>query len=185
VTLSHVLIAHGSALILPLAVIEGPIVTIVTGFLAAQGYFAWYWSLFLLICGDLIGDIIYYWIGRAPLGFLRRLAGKRGVVTASFQARLRHSSTRMLLIGKWTHSAGCLVLIGSGMLRLPLARFMLINLIATVPKSTVLFSLGYFFGDHYPLLERHWILGVCLAGGLGVACFVLILRRSDRIMAVR
>ena len=30
------LIAHGSALILPLSVIEGPIVMVVTGFLAAR-----------------------------------------------------------------------------------------------------------------------------------------------------
>ena len=50
----------------------------------------------------------------------------------------------MLVIGKWTHTIGCVVLIGSGMLRLPLPRFILINLLATVPKSAVLFGIGYF-----------------------------------------
>ncbi len=50
------------------------------------------------------------------------------------------------------------MLIGSGMLRLPLPRFILVNLLATIPKSAVLFGVGYFIGDHYPFLERHYLL---------------------------
>ena len=48
-TIDSFLIAHGSALILPLSVIEGPVVSILTGFLSAQGYFHWYWALCLLV----------------------------------------------------------------------------------------------------------------------------------------
>ncbi|MEA2729014.1 MAG: hypothetical protein QOF70_3489 [Acetobacteraceae bacterium] len=183
-TLSDFLIAHGSALILPLSVLEGPIVTIITGFLAAQGYFAWYWALPLLVCGDLIGDVIYYWIGRTG-SVVHRWAGMRASVVPAFQQQLRHNATRMLFIGKWTHTVGWLVLIGSGMLRLPLWRFILINLVATVPKSAVLFGLGYFAGDHLALFERHYALETSVACAAGVACIVLILRRTDAIWARR
>jgi hypothetical protein len=41
VTIDSFLVAHGSALILPLSVIEGPVVTILTGLLSAQGYVHW------------------------------------------------------------------------------------------------------------------------------------------------
>ena len=187
-TLSGFLIAHGSALILPLAVIEGPFVTIVTGFLAAQGYFDWYWALLLLVCGDVIGDIIYYWVGRTgrtPLAFLHRRAGLRRAMTPAFQQQLRQNAAKMLVVGKWTHSVGWLVLIGSGMLRLPLPRFVLINLLATVPKSAVLFSLGYFAGEHFSVVERHILLATSLAFAAGLASIVLILRRTDRISAGR
>ena len=159
VTLDGFLIAHGSALILPLAVIEGPVVTILTGFLSAQGYFDWYWALCLLVCGDLIGDLIYYWIGRTgrtPLaGLGRRLGAAPRRARPSCNDGLTHNAAKMLFIGKWTHSIGWLVLIGSGMLRLPLPRFMLVNLLATIPKSAVLFGVGYFAGDCYPLFEQH------------------------------
>jgi membrane-associated protein len=188
VTLSGFLIAHGSALILPLAVIEGPFVTIVTGFLAAQGYFNWYWALPLLVCGDLIGDVIYYWIGRTgrtPLAFLHRRSGLRRTMMPAFQCQLRHNASKMLIVGKWTQSIGCLVLIGSGMLRLPLPRFMLINLLATVPKSSVLFGFGYFAGDHFSVVEHHTILATSLAFAAGLASIMLILRRTDRIWAGR
>jgi membrane protein DedA with SNARE-associated domain len=178
VTLSGFLIAHGSALILPLSVLEGPIVTVVTGFLSEQGYFDWYWALLLLVCGDLIGDAIYYGIGRTGI-VLHPFAGVRDAVTQSLQNKLRQNATRMLFVGKWTHSIGGLVLIGSGMLRLPLGRFLLINLLATIPKSSVLFGFGYFAGDHFSTVERHGVLAGSLAFVAGLASIALILRRTD------
>ena len=112
-TLTDFLITHGSALILPLAVMEGPVVSIVTGVLAWQGYFEWYWALFLLIAGDLVGDVIYYWIGRTgitPLASLRRRVGTNHGPPSALGQKLARNATKMLLIGKWTHSIGFLVL---------------------------------------------------------------------------
>lgn len=182
-TLGAFLIAHGSALILPLAVIEGPVVAVVTGFLAVQGYFEWYWVMPLLVGADLIGDVGYYWIGRAgitPLGFIGRVVG---TPKPALQRELARNATRMLLIGKWTHAVGALVLVGSGMMRLPLPRFILVNLLATVPKCAVLFGFGYFAGDHYSFLERHTVLGSVVLCMAGVGSIMLILRRPATVRA--
>jgi membrane protein DedA with SNARE-associated domain len=182
VTLDGFLIAYGSALILPLAVIEGPIISIIAGLLSAQGYFVWYWALCLLVCGDLIGDFLYYWIGRTgrtPLAGLGRLLGLRGGVTPALQRGLTHNAAKMLFVGKWTHSLGCVVLIGSGMVRLPLLRFFLLNLLATVPKSAALFGFGYFAAGYFPLFERHAVLAttaLCIAGAASIG---LILARAS------
>ncbi len=138
------------------------------------------------MCGDLTGDLICYWIGRAGgahLGSLGRRLGMRTVVTSDVQRGLFHSATKMLVIGKWTHSIGWLVLIGSGMLHVPLPRFILVNLIATVPKSTVLFGLGYFAGAHYPLFEQHVLLGTVALCASGGAAILLVLRKTDGIWA--
>jgi membrane-associated protein len=186
VTIDGFLIAHGSALILPLSVIEGPVVTIFTGFLAARGYFHWYWALCLLIGGDLIGDLVYYWIGRtgrSPLAGLARRLGVRRTVPREVQDGLTQNAAKMLFIGKWTHSIGWLVLIGSGMLRVPLPRFLLFNLLATIPKSAVLFCIGYFVGNRYPLLERHVALETVVLCAVGVAAILLVLRLADGIRA--
>jgi membrane-associated protein len=188
VTLSGFLIAHGSALILPLAVVEGPVVSIVTGFLTAQGFFSWYWALPVLMCGDVIGDVVYYAIGRTgitPLGWIGRFVGVRGGLTPAFQRDLARNATKILLIGKWTHTIGGLVLVGSGMLRLPLPRFILVNLLATVPKTAVLFGFGYFAGNHYPFFERHYLLVLAALCVVGVASIVLVLRRTGRVWAPR
>ena len=184
VTLDAFLVAHGSALILPLAVLKGPVVTTLTGFLTAQGYFVWYWALCLLVCGDVTGDVIAYWIGRSSgtkLAGLARHAGLARLLTPKLQRGLTENAARMLCIGKWTHSIGWLVLIGAGMLRVPLPGFILVNLLATLPKSALLFGLGYYVGQDYPLFERHSGAALLMLGAAGIVLVVLTLRRGERI----
>jgi membrane-associated protein len=181
-TLDASLIAYGSVLILPLAVIEGPLVSIATGFLSASGYFDWVWAASLLVVGDLIGDVLYYWIGRSgrtPMAGLLRRFGIRSTVTPEMQRHLTEHSTKMLFIGKWTQSIGIVVLIGSGMLRLPLLRFILVNLIATLPKSLVLFGLGYFANNYYADLAQHAFITTIVLGLVGIAGVALVVRRFD------
>ena len=185
-TLDSFLIGHGSELILPLSVIEGPVVSILAGFLSAEGYFHWYWALCLLVSGDLLGDLIYYWIGRTgrgPLVELARRIGLRRTIPLKVQDGLVHNAAKMLFIGKWTHSIGFLVLTGSGMLRVPLPRFMFFNLLATVPKSAVLFCIGYFAGNYHPLLVRHAAAATLLLCAVGVAAILLVLRYAEGLRA--
>jgi membrane protein DedA with SNARE-associated domain len=66
-------------------------------------------------------------------------------------------------------------------LRLNLVRFVGVNLLATIPKSAVLFSFGYFAADQYPLIEQHIMLGTGLAGVAGLTGIALILWCTDRI----
>jgi membrane-associated protein len=187
-TLEGFLIAHGGALILPLAVVEGPVVSIVTGFLSARGYLDWYWALCLLVCGDVIGDLIHYWIGRRGgpvLAILSRRFGGSGDISAKARLGLTRNATKMWLIGKWTHSIGFAVLIGSGMLRLPLMRFVLANLLATLPKSAVLLGLGYFAGENLALFDRHSVLATVVLCAIGLMAAAVVLRRSGLLRAGR
>jgi membrane-associated protein len=181
VTIESFLVAHGSALILPLAVIEGPIVTVITGFLAARDYFVWYWALCLLVCGDVIGDLLYYWVGRTAATPLARLSARfrlRCVPSPDLQRDLVQNASKMLLIGKWTHSIGFLVLTGSGMFRVPLGQFLLVNLLGTIPKTAVLFSIGYFAGRDYLFFERHAVLAAVMLCILGSSAILLLIRRT-------
>jgi membrane protein DedA with SNARE-associated domain len=181
VTLDGFLIAYGSVLILPLSVVEGPAVSVATGLLSSQGYFGWPLAMVLLVCGDLIGDLIYYWIGRGGAAPLSRLG--LGAVSPGFQRQVRQHSTKMLLVGKWTHSIGCVVLLASGMLRLPLAHFLLVNLIATVPKSGLLFSAGYYAGGHIAAFEHHAAIATVILAAAGLAGMALIFRQAHIIKA--
>lgn len=182
-TLHDFLTVYGSALILPLSVLEGPVVAVLTGFLSVQGYFSWYKAIFLLVCGDLIGDVLYYWLGRGgagPLVWLGRRFGLRRSVSPEVQQGLRENASKMLLIGKWTHSIGFVVLIGSGMLRVPLSRFLAVNLLAAIPKVGLLFGFGYFAGGHMAFFERHAVMTTALLAGAGIGAVAFVLRQAHR-----
>jgi membrane-associated protein len=188
VTIETFLIEHGGALILPLAVVEGPIVAVVTGFLAARGLFDWYWALCLLVGGDLIGDLIHYWIGSSGGPRLTRVSryfGIRRDITPELKRELKQNAGKMWVVGKWTHSIGWLVLVGSGMLRLPLQRFIIVNFLATVPKCALLLGSGYFAGDNYPFVEDHFAVMTIVLCIIGVTAVAAILRRGGRLWADR
>jgi membrane protein DedA with SNARE-associated domain len=74
--IQHYLAVYGYAALLPLAVIEGPAVTVFAAFLAAQGVFDVIGVYAIVVLGDLIGDVLYYAVGRWAAA---RWAAKRGL----------------------------------------------------------------------------------------------------------
>ena len=173
------LIAYGAAFILPLAILEGPFVSMLTGSLSANGFVSWHLALILLVGGDLVGDALYYAAGRFS-GF-ERILNKRLIPDMALIETLRSHPAKSLIIGKWTHTFGCLILIGGGIARVPFGRFLAINLAATIPKSAVLFGIGYFAAGWLAAPRRHVTAGLIVLGFAGIALFAL-LRRSARAM---
>lgn len=163
---------YGLGLLAPLAVIEGPIVTILAaGVAGAIGVALWQITL-VVIAADLVGDLIFYGIGRAgptllPRRFRAQVQGPR---SAALRAQFAARGGRILLIGKLTHSLGAVVLVAAGAARMNVAAFLGWNLIATIPKSIALVALGYWAGQTYARAEA-WLLR---AGLLGAAVMVVI-----------
>ena len=148
---------YGYAALFLLAIIEGPIITIIASFLASQGVLSLPVVYVTVVLGDLAGDGIYYAVGRGLLGRLSWLASARGQKLKGridqIGARLRAQPGRVLLFGKLTHSAGFAVLLAAGAARVRLGAFFLYNLLGTLPKSAVFVVVGYFFGRSYKSID--------------------------------
>lgn len=186
VHLAGFLAEYGYPLLLPLAVVEGPIVAILAGFLVAGGTLDFGWVLLLLVLGDVIGDAIYYALGRfgrAPSGALGRRLGLTATRLRDIEQRLSHDAVKMLCLGKWTHAIGAVVLVGAGVVRVPLPKFLLVNLLASLPKCAVLMAIGYFAGNSTPFFLHHMILGSLLLLAAGAGGIALILWRSAGLRA--
>jgi membrane protein DedA with SNARE-associated domain len=165
---------YGYVALFVLAVVEGPIVTIIASFLASQGVLSLPAVYATVVLGDLAGDGIYYAIGR---GFVGRLPwhasrwGKRVQESVDhIGVRLRAQPGRALLFGKLTHSAGFAVLLAAGAAQVRLGPFFLYNLLGTLPKSAVLVVVGYFFGRSYNAIndrmERIGLMAFVLLAGV-------------------
>ena len=144
--------SYGGVVVLPLAIVEGPIVSVVTGVSVRRGSFRLVLGFFpaRVRRPDRRPGLLLDRIAAAPpLAWLGAQLGMRGEVSPELRRDLRRNAGKMWLIGKWTHSIGFLVLIGCGMLRLPLPRFVLVNLLATLPKTALLLGLGYFVGGNF------------------------------------
>ena len=150
-TLIAAVSSHGATILLPLAIIEGPIVTVLAGYASRLGVFQVPLAFFIVVLGDLIGDTLLYLLGRRGLGrippnWMARLGLAPERVTA-LSVHFAEKGGRTLILAKITHSAGAAVLVAAGLARMPFWRFMWYNLMGTVPKSAVLLALGYVLGE--------------------------------------
>ena len=148
---------YGYVALFLLAVIEGPIITIIASFLASQGVLSLPLVYVTVVLGDLAGDGIYYAVGRGLLTRLSWLTSARGQKLKTrvdqIGARLRAHPGRVLLFGKLTHSAGFAVLLAAGAARVRVGAFFLYNLLGTLPKSAAFVLVGYFFGKSYKSID--------------------------------
>lgn len=164
-TVTALMVKHGLAFVAPLAVLEGPIVTVIAAWLASQGAFPIWAVALVVIVADLVGDVGLYALGRWGLGLiparLRRRLHLEPEHLATLEGHFDEKGGRTLLFGKFTHSMGFAVLVAAGAGRMSLGRFAFFNFLGTVPKSLFFVGLGYLFGAAYTQVD-HWIARVSL-----------------------
>ena len=148
---------HAYAVLLPLAVVEGPLVTIAAGALIATGHLRFWPVLAIVVAGDLIGDSALYALGRwGGTRMIAKWAGHGTIARAdALQDRFLHKADRALITGKLTHAVGVLILIVAGIVKMPFPRFLGVNFLSTLPKSLVLILAGYAFGSGYAAIGQN------------------------------
>lgn len=178
------LLLYKYAILLPLAILEGPIVTVLGGFFAAQGYLNVVIVYMIVIIGDLAGDGICYAAGRFGG---RKLIAKYGhyinvtsIQVERIEKHFARHTRKTLVLAKMTHALGIVVLIAAGIARVPFGEFMLFNFLPTLPKSLVLILAGYFFGHAYATIDQYISYGSWIVGGVGFVSLVLYMAYATR-----
>jgi len=178
---------YGLWLIFLLAVLEGPIVTVIAAYVAALGKLDPVAVFLVLVLADLLGDLLYYLIGRSGRSWVPRRwqprLGLDGQRLDDLQSHFHGHGGKTLVIGKLTHSAGLFILVAAGAARMPVGRFLLFNLIATIPKTLAFMVLGYSLGYAYKTIDSYLFrasLGVLLLAALLALAWVLYKRRQRK-----
>jgi membrane protein DedA with SNARE-associated domain len=161
----------------PIAVIEGPIITIIAGFLVAHGYLGFLLTYILLIIADVAGDALYYAIGYfGNIGIIERWGRLFGVTPERIRKIeehfAKHSGTT-LVFGKFSHVTGAPILIAAGIAKMPLPQFLFINFLSTIPKSFALLLVGYYFGYAYQKINQYFGYATW-AGAIVIAAILLV-----------
>lgn len=173
----HFLLTYRYPMLLVASTIEGPIVTIIGAFLSTLGYLNLFFVFWIVLAGDIFGDMIHYAIGRwggAPL--LNRWGHHIGVTEKRF-LRLKQSfhthPRRTLFTGKLLQGVGAMVLQAAGAVKMPLKTFVWYNLIASIPKALFLIAIGYFFGYAYVDIDNY--LGYITIGTMLLSILVVVI----------
>ncbi len=142
-----VLQEQGLALLFVLALVEGPIVTVIAGALAAAGVFNPWAVLAVAVAGDVAGDGLLYALGRFCPGLAQRVFGSRlPPQPAGLCALFARRGGWLLFLGKLTHVAGFAVILTAGFARMAPMPFLVFTVAASLPKAAGLAALGWIFG---------------------------------------
>jgi len=153
----HPYVVYGTVIMLACA--EGPILSMLFGVLLRMGYIKLVPIYVALMLGDLLGDVLWYEIGR-HFGhpFIKRFGKYFNITESSVEKvtlifhKYKH---RILFISKVSNGFGfaLVTLMTAGMAQIPFWRYLSINVVGQFVWTGFLLSVGYFFGHAYVLVD--------------------------------
>ncbi|HUC95191.1 MAG TPA: VTT domain-containing protein [Candidatus Saccharimonadales bacterium] len=169
------LFTYSYLILFPLVVVEGPIVTIIAGFLVSLGFMDFIPTYLTIVSGDLVGDFVYYsagrwWLNKTYKGVLNFFSIDMKIVR-KLETAIKKRKGPFLFFGKLSHAVGGIILFAAGSAEIPLKEFLWFNFLATLPKSLILIAVGYYFGSTVSNFKKYLDFTVL---GLFVLTVVLI-----------
>ena len=134
--------------IFPIAFFEGPIISIISGFLVSRSQLSFLPALIIVFLGDFLSDFIFYLIGRGGrhamqyIKFLRIPEEK----LQKLEDQYKHHAWRTMIVAKMSYGLGIAFMVASGATRLSWKKF--IGYVASLNfiRSILLMGIGYYFG---------------------------------------
>ncbi|MDQ2863123.1 MAG: VTT domain-containing protein [Bacteroidota bacterium] len=146
-------------LLFPLAIVEGPVLAVITGFLYANKFLNVFIAYPIIVLGDIIGDSLCYMLGRfgAP-EFLKKIIKKVGFNPEKIDAArsyFNNNSIMSVALSKITLGIGFAGIYLAGNAKIPYKKFILICLVTSALQYVVYLSIGYLFGSAYEKIARY------------------------------
>ena len=164
-------------------VLEGPIITVISGLLASLGVLNIFAAFGLLVVADVIGDVLHYvagvywrritWIKRYGkyLGYGEQF---ENYIDIHFQ----NHKIKTFLVAKFSHGLGTAIQMAAGVARVNFNEYLWVSVAATIPKTAIFLLIGFYMGDSYELINRYltttgWVFVM-------IAILIIILMLSGR-----
>jgi len=165
-------------LIVLLTLVQSPIMSVLAGFMYKLRFVALIPALLAVMCGDLIGDMIWYYLGFhfGPI-FVQKYGRFFSITEKNIKTIEKFSTgreTTILLVSKLTTGFGFapVVLFTAGMIRVPFKKYMTINVFGQFFWTSGLFVFGFLFGNLYESIDNYFwrisvIAGLFIVIGIG------------------
>lgn len=170
---------HGYLLLAALAILEGPLLAIACGVGAGLGFLDPFIAYGILVVGDFLPDLMYYWIGRygATLAFVRRFASRTRLVREHFLPLEQLWRTRListLATAKLAYGFAPPLVVSAGLSGVPFGKFVRASLITGALYMGLLAAVGYGFARAYGYVDVATGKAPEVIGVTGFLCFCVL-----------
>lgn len=151
-TLESLINTYGYAAILVGTFVEGETILVLGGFAAHRGYLALSWVLVAAFIGSLCGDQLFFFLGRwHSQTFLAKHPSWKVRVDKA-QGLLERFQTPLILLFRFLYGLRTVAPFVIGMSRVPIAQFLLLNIVGALVWAIVVGAGGYLFGTALEIL---------------------------------
>ena len=159
----HFLKSYGYWVMLPLMIIEGPVVTIISAMLASLGAFNVYIVLILSILGDLFADVLFFAAGyKWGMGFVNGFGKYIGIsdrLVERMEKYFKKHGGKTIVAVKSTTGLCWATFVAAGVVKMNFKKFLKYSFFGGVIWSGFLVAMGYFYGYLWKQIKQYisWI----------------------------
>jgi len=151
----ELLLTYKYLIVIPLAIAEGPIISVICGFLATLGFFNPFLVYVIMVMGDIIGDGIFYYIGYKGKRLFRYFKiSEEKVEKAKIYFENNHK--KAIAGSKIMWGIGTAGLVAAGALHVPYKRYFRTCALYSLLQSLIMILLGVFFGQAYEIIGKYF-----------------------------
>src|SRR3989338_2501091 len=178
----ELLLTYKYLIIVPLAIIEGPIVSVLCGFLVTLGVFNIFVVFAIMVLGDIIGDGIYYYIGYSGKRFLPyfKISDEK---LEKAETYFRENHKKGIFASKIVYGLGTAGLVAAGVLHVPYKKYFKTCALFSLAQSAIMLTIGIFFGSAYVVIEKYlnYYAAIASVVALIVILFMIIRKYKKKI----
>ena len=184
ITIIDLLYRFKYIILFPLAIVEGPILAVIAGFLCANKLLNPFIVYPIIVIGDMVGDSLCYMLGRFGVPeFLKRIYKKLGfnpinMDTARYYFNVNHIKT--ISLSKITPGIGFAGIYFAGNAKIPYRKFILVCLFTSALQYVVYLSIGYLFGSAYEKIAHYIDFLTALTIVTAITILLFIFLKSNR-----
>jgi len=175
-------------ILIPLSILEGPMIAFAVGTLAWLGYFNPYLAFGILFVRDVIMDALFYFLGRfgGNTKIAKRMLHKIRVTDKhldSVRLLWEKHAFRTMFFSKLSYGISAAFLLVAGIVRMRLSAFLWFASIVALLQYGILFALGYFFGNTFGSISNileilHYVIGGIVLATIAYYIFTHFMRKK-------
>lgn len=180
ITIIDLLYRYKYFLLFPLAIVEGPVLAVIAGFLCANKFLNPFMVYPIIVLGDLVGDTLCYMLGKFGMPkFLKTILKKLGFKPINMNAARSYFNAnhiRAISLSKITLGIGFAGIYFAGNAKIPYRKFIWVCLFTSALQYVVYLSIGMLFGSAYEKISHYidFLTALIIVTALTILLFIFL-----------
>ncbi|MFA6353340.1 MAG: VTT domain-containing protein [Candidatus Paceibacterota bacterium] len=151
----QLLLTYKYLILIPLSIVEGPIVSVIAGFLTTLNIFNPLLVFLVMVAGDIVGDAIFYFIGYKGKKLFKYFNIREEKIEKA-KIYFQENHKKAIAASKIMWGIGTAGLIAAGALHISYKKYFKTCALYSLAQSFVMIMLGIFFGQAYIIIGKYF-----------------------------